>query len=83
MGIFSSAKTLATIAKLCLTIVDRITNYMQRKQLIDLGRKKQMKKNLKEANDVLSQAIHARHTATRKFESNDGLPKGYEYYRED
>jgi hypothetical protein len=83
MGFFSSAKSFTMIAKLLLNVVNKITDYFGRKQLIDAGKAKQAKKSLKEANNVLSEAIDARRDADREFKSNDGMPKGYEYYRGD
>lgn len=76
-----SLGTITSIIKLLLGIASKVAERMERKQMMDAGKAKQQKENLKEAQDAVSKAVRTRRDARRQFKSNGGLRDDYKHFR--
>jgi len=74
-----SLGSLLGVIKALLSIADKITSYMERKQLIDAGRAKQQRDALREMKDALVKANRARRRARSELDDG-GVPDNYKYY---
>lgn len=65
------------IISILFGLLDKALKRANRKQLIDLGKAEQARKNLKRENENIKKAINARSDAR-----NSGVPDDYEHYRD-
>ncbi|MFW5908835.1 MAG: hypothetical protein ACOCR8_04265 [Desulfosalsimonas sp.] len=70
-----------TILVTIVKIGEKITSWLDRKQMIDAGKAIQIKNNLQEAQNEIRRANDARRDARSKFNDRGGLPDDYKYTR--